>query len=135
MRRARATIIFVALGLGLAAAMVAFGQRSPSAGGFAELHRAQLSTERSVELVMGLIERNGESTSAKHVHPGGEFGFVLSGALVVTTDDSESRTLEAGDSFYQPPGEWHVVKTGATGAKTVVFRVVERGEPMIVPVE
>ena len=84
---------------------------------------------------MGLIERNGESTSGRHHHPGGEFGFVLSGAIVVTTEDGPADTLEAGDSFYQPPGEWHVVSTGAAGAKTVVFRVIEKGHSMVVPVE
>jgi quercetin dioxygenase-like cupin family protein len=127
-------VLFVALTLSLPA-VVAAGQRSTTTSGFAELHRAQLSDANSVELIMGLIERDGESKSGKHYHPGGEFGLVLSGAMVIATQDGAARTLEAGDSFYQPPGEWHVVSTGAPGAKTVVFRVVESGQPMVVPVE
>jgi quercetin dioxygenase-like cupin family protein len=115
--------------------MVAAGQRSVSSGGFSELHRSQLSTASGVELVMGLIERDGESRTGRHHHPGGEFGFVLSGAIIVTTEDSPAETLEAGDSFYQPPGEWHVVSTGVAGARTVVFRAIEKGQPMVVPVE
>jgi quercetin dioxygenase-like cupin family protein len=134
MRRTWATISIFALALGVAI-VVAASQRSTSSGGFAELHRAQLAQGGNVEIVMGLIERDGESRSGKHHHPGGEFGFVISGTIVVTTEDSPAETLEAGDSFYQPPGEWHVVSTGAAGARTVVFRVIETGQPMVVPVE
>ncbi len=133
MRRTFATILFAVFTLSFA--IVAGGQRSSSSGGFSELQRAQLSEASNVELVMGLIERDGESRSGRHHHPGGEFGFVLSGAIVVNTEDEPAETLEAGDSFYQPPGEWHVVSTGADGARTVVFRVIEKGQPMVVPVE
>jgi len=134
MRRTRTASLFAALILG--PALVVFAdQGSRSAGGFSELHRAHLSTASDVELVMGLIDRTGESRSGKHHHPGGEFGFVLSGAIVVTTENGPAETLEAGQSFYQPPGEWHVVSTGAAGARTVVFRALEKGQPMVVPIE
>jgi len=134
MRRTCLVIPFVVFTLGVGMVVVA-SQRSTSSGGFSELHRAQLSDASSAELVMGLIERNGESTSGRHHHPGGEFGFVLSGAIVVTTEDGPADTLEAGDSFYQPPGEWHVVNTAIGGAQTVVFRVLKKGQPMIVAVD
>jgi quercetin dioxygenase-like cupin family protein len=122
--------------IGLAGtAVVSAGQPAGGPSGFAELQRAPLPDSPSVELVMGLVERASESTSGKHHHPGGELGFVLSGSVVVTTQRGEVETLQAGDSFYQPPNEWHVIDTSASGARTVVFRVVERGQPMIVPVE
>ncbi len=84
---------------------------------------------------MGLIERSGVSIGAKHYHPGGEFGFILEGSVTVTTGSEPPATLEAGASFYQPPGEWHAVSTATEGAKTVVFRVLEKGQPMIVAVD
>jgi quercetin dioxygenase-like cupin family protein len=84
---------------------------------------------------MGLITRAGKSTGAKHYHPGGEFGFVLEGAVGVTSEGEQSATLKAGTSFYQPPGQWHVVNTGTQGAKTVVFRVLKKGQPMIVAID
>ena len=83
---------------------------------------------------MGIIERQGESTSSKHLHPNGEFGFVLEGVVTLTNEDS-AKTLEAGSSFYQPPGEWHVVATSNVGARTLVFRIVDPGQPMVVEVE
>jgi quercetin dioxygenase-like cupin family protein len=84
---------------------------------------------------MGLIERSGESIGAKHYHPGGEFGFVLEGSVTIATEREPQATLEAGASFYQPPGEWHVVSAAPEGARTVVFRLLRKGEPMIVPVD
>jgi mannose-6-phosphate isomerase-like protein (cupin superfamily) len=127
-------LLFVGLGVSTAAIVIA-GQPSTTAGGFSELHRARMPDAGDIEIVMGLIERTGESRSGKHHHPGGEFGFVLSGLIVVEAEDASSQTLEAGDSFYQPPGEWHVVSTKAAGAKTVVFRVIKKGEPMVVSLD
>lgn len=40
--------------------------------------------------------------------------------------------LWSGDAFYQPPREWHIVTSDAAGAKTVVFRVLPQGQPMVV---
>jgi quercetin dioxygenase-like cupin family protein len=84
---------------------------------------------------MGLITNPPESKGAKHFHPGGEFGFVLEGAVTFATGKGTPVTLEAGASFYQPPGEWHVVSTAAEGSKTVVFRVLKKGQPMIVVID
>jgi quercetin dioxygenase-like cupin family protein len=134
MRRRCATSFVFALALGVAI-VVAASQRTTSPKGFIELHRAKLTEAHSVEIVMGIIERDEESRSSRHYHPGGEFGFVLSGTVVVNTEDSSAKTLEAGDSFYQPPGKWHVISTGPAGARTVVFRVIETGQPMVVPIE
>jgi quercetin dioxygenase-like cupin family protein len=110
------------------------GQTS-AVGGFTELQRAQAEGESYIELVMGLVERTDQSTSSKHYHPGGEFGFVVEGTATITREDQPDVTLEAGSSFYQPPGEWHIVTTGAEGAKSVVFRMVRKGDPMIVEIE
>ncbi len=133
MRRAQAAILvwFAAIGL----AMVASGQAMTGGGGFTELLRVEVADAPDLEIVMGLIKRAGESSGAKHYHPGGEFGFVLEGAVGVTSESEPSVTLRAGASFYHPPGEWHVVDTASEGAKTVVFRVLKKGQPMIVAVE
>ncbi len=133
MNRARAMLLLVILAIGLA--LVAGGHPTTGSGGFSELHRADVSGASNFEVIMGLIERPGKSIGAKHYHPGGEFGFVLEGALTVATEGEPEAILEAGASFYQPPGEWHVVGTSAEGARTVVFRVLEKGQPMVVAVE
>ncbi len=133
MTPARATVLLVILAIGFA--LAADGKPKPEAGGFTELHRAEIGDSSNLEVVMGLVERPGESVSPKHYHPGGEFGFVLEGAATVESEGEPEVTLKAGSSFYQPPGKWHVVKTHAGGTRAVVFRVLEKGKPMVVPVQ
>ncbi len=116
--------------------MAAAQQPEPNAvGGFTELQRGQVAGEDDLEVVMGLVEAAGESTSPKHYHPGGEYGFVLEGAATIITENQPPLTVEAGTSFYQPAGEWHIIKTGAGGTRAVVFRTIRKGEPVIVVVE
>ena len=133
MSRAHAAILigFLAIIVGVAAG----GQRTTGVGGFSELHRVEVADAGDLEVVMGIVEKSGESVSPKHYHPGGEFGFVLEGSATVATEGELQTILKAGASFYQPPGEWHVVSTSAEGAKTVVFRVLKKGQPMIVVVD
>ena len=133
MSRTYAGILLGALVLSLM--LVAGGQPTTDAGGFSELYRVAVADLTNPEIVMGLLEREGESRTPKHYHPGGEFGFVLEGAVSVEAEEEASTTISAGESFYQPPGEWHIVSTGAVGAKTVVFRIVQNGQPMVFPVE
>lgn len=128
-----AMILLGLLGAGLA--VVASGQPTTGPTGFSELHRVEVTDANELQLVMGLITSPPESMSAKHYHPGGEFGFILEGAVTFATQNQAPLTLRAGASFYQPPGEWHVVSTGTRGSKTVVFRVLEKGQPMMVGVD
>ena len=122
-------------GLGIAIALVAGGRSTSPGDGFSELHRSDIAGTDDLEVVMGLLERTEESMSEKHYHPGGEFGFILDGTVTVSSEGEPEATLRAGDSFYQPPGEWHVVGTTTEGARTVVFRVLKKGQPVVVPVE
>ena len=133
MNRVQAIIGLAILTTGLA--VVAGGQPEMGAGGFSELQRADLAEADGLEVVMGIVRRPAQSMGAKHYHPGGEFGFVLKGAVTVETENELSVTLEAGSSFYQPPGEWHIVSSTNEGAEAVVFRVVRKGQPMIVAVD
>lgn len=117
------------------AVAVSLDEPASAVGGFTELQRGQVAGESEVELIMGLVERTGQSTSGKHYHPGGEFGFVLEGTATIISENGPPLTVEAGSSFYQPPGEWHIVKTGAGDTKALVFRAVRKGDPVIVEVE
>ncbi len=128
-----ATILlaFLVIGLGVAA-----GEKVTSGGAeFRELNRVDLAETGELQVVMGLIERSSESRGAKHYHPGPEFGYILEGALTFETENARQVALVAGDSFHQPAGEWHIARTGADGVKTVVFRVLRKGQPMIVPID
>jgi quercetin dioxygenase-like cupin family protein len=130
------TYVAIAIGFGaICLALLANGRSTAGGGGFTELYRVELSDASELEVVMGVIKRTGESDGGKHYHPGGEFGFVLEGTVIVRTENEPPLTLRAGASFHQPAGEWHAVSTVAYGARTVVFRVLKKGQPMIVVVE
>jgi quercetin dioxygenase-like cupin family protein len=111
------------------------GQESNKNKEFSELQRAKVVDANDIEVVMGLIERAGASVSSKHYHPGGEFGFVIEGSITIARENQPDRILNPGDSFHQGAGEWHIVGTASEGAKTLVFRLVARGLPMVVVVE
>lgn len=127
--------LFLILVLAITVALVAGGRSASSGGGFTELHRGEIAGTDGLEVVMGLVERSAASMTGKHYHPGGEFGFVIEGSVTVSREGEPEVTLRAGDSFYQRPGEWHVVGTTAEGAKAVVFRVLKKGQPAVVTVE
>ena len=133
MSRILATILFVFMVMGLG---VAGGERVTSGGAeFQELHRVDVVDTEELQVVMGLIERSSESRGAKHYHPGPELGYILEGALTFETENARPVTLVAGDTFFQPAKEWHIASTAADGVKSVVFRLLRKGEPMIVKVD
>jgi quercetin dioxygenase-like cupin family protein len=66
----------------------------------------------------------GES-SAPHRHPGPVFGYVLEGEYEWAIDDSATRTLKPGDTFYEPTGCLHrVSKNPNKEGKTRILAVV-----------
>ncbi len=59
-----------------------------------------------------------------HRHPGPVFGYVLEGAYEWAIDDQPARTLQAGDTFYEPTGCLHRVSRNPGKVKTRVLAVV-----------
>jgi quercetin dioxygenase-like cupin family protein len=74
----------------------------------------------TVEVTLG----PGES-DAPHRHPGPAFGYVLEGEYEWAIDDNPTRTLKAGDTFYEPTGCLHrVSKNPSKEGKTRILAVV-----------
>jgi quercetin dioxygenase-like cupin family protein len=73
-----------------------------------------------VEVTLG----PGES-SAPHRHPGPAFGYVLQGEYEWAIDDNPTRTLKAGNTFYEPTGCLHrVSRNPSMVGKTRILAVV-----------
>ena len=104
-----------------------------SATPFEELYRSAIEGTDDLETVVGVIQRDGASRSAKHYHPNGEYGVILEGEVTIESEGNATVTLVKGDTFYQPPDKWHIVSTGNAPSRTVVFRVVGKHQPMVVP--
>jgi quercetin dioxygenase-like cupin family protein len=72
-----------------------------------------------------------------HRHDAHVFVYVLEGSVVMQVSGRQEQTLASGQTFYEGPGDLHVVSRNASGsqpAKFVVFLVKDTGEPFFIPV-
>lgn len=73
-------------------------------------------------------------TSARHSHPGEDFGYLIEGTIVLYVDGKPPVTLKAGDVFFTERGQIHNARNiGTTMAKAVDTYVVDKGKPSITP--
>ncbi len=66
-----------------------------------------------------------------HRHPAGAYVYVMDGSVVFGIDDREPVVLNAGDSFFEPPGALHSVSRNASDerpASLIAFFVLSAGE-------
>jgi quercetin dioxygenase-like cupin family protein len=69
--------------------------------------------------------------SRVHRHPAGAYVYVIDGSVIFGIDDREPVVLEAGDSFYEPPGALHAVSRNASEelpASMLAYFVLGEGE-------
>jgi quercetin dioxygenase-like cupin family protein len=72
----------------------------------------------------------------KHTHPGEEVIYVLEGTLEYQIEDKPPVTLKAGDVLFIPAGTPHSVKNVGSGkAAELATYIVEKGKPLVTPVE
>jgi quercetin dioxygenase-like cupin family protein len=74
-------------------------------------------------------------TRGTHRHPTGAYVYILDGSVVFQVDDDEPVVLNAGDSFFEPPGALHAVSRNASPhapASLLAFFVLRDGEEPIV---
>ena len=65
----------------------------------------------------------------RHYHPGEEFLYVIEGSTVHIVDGQPTEILEAGDARVIPYKTEHEPRATEEGARVIVFRVHEEGEP------
>ena len=87
------------------------------------------------EVRMLLLDRVPGNASPAHRHPGHHtFGYVIEGTYELGIDGRPTRTLRAGDTFYEPPDALHSVSrnSGNTQMKIVVFMLADQSKPSTV---
>jgi len=87
------------------------------------------------EVRMLLLDRVPGNASPAHRHPGHHtFGYVIEGTYELGIDGQPTRTLNAGDTFYEPPDALHSVSrnAGNTQMKIVVFMLADQSKPSTV---
>ena len=73
----------------------------------------------------------GGFTRGTHRHPAGAYVYVIDGSVMFGVDGREPVVLEAGESFYEPPGALHSVSRNASQdqpASLIAFFVLGEGE-------
>jgi quercetin dioxygenase-like cupin family protein len=88
------------------------------------------------EGTVALVEFPPGASSTAHRHNAHVFVYVLEGSLVMQVKGGQEVTLKAGDTFYENPGDIHVVSKNASPtapAKILTFFVKDKGAPATVP--
>lgn len=94
-----------------------------------QILRAPIQMAEGVEVIISdvVIPPNGQVP--RHFHPGEEFLYVIEGSAVHIEEGQPDRLLRAGDAYVIPPRAAHSPQGGPQGARAIVFRVHEQGEP------
>jgi quercetin dioxygenase-like cupin family protein len=90
------------------------------------------------EALMITVEHAPGGSSAIHRHNAHAFVYVLEGSVVMQLKGGQPVTLTAGQSFYEGPGDVHVVDRNASATQPAKFLVVlikDKGAPAVVPAQ
>ncbi|MDJ0708253.1 MAG: cupin domain-containing protein [Leptolyngbyaceae cyanobacterium MO_188.B28] len=96
---------------------------------------SQLDLVEGIEVIVSRVDIPPNTTLPKHWHPGEEFIYFMEGSGVMWQKDKADTQVEKGDVFQVPLKQIHTLTTGESGARVVVFRVHETGQPVRVNVE
>jgi quercetin dioxygenase-like cupin family protein len=133
---AAATAILSAAGTWGATQFVARSAAQPAAPATGTLLTQPLADLPEREVRISLLDREPGASSARHRHPGHHtFGYVIEGTYEFAINGEPSRTLKAGDTFYEPPGAIHSTSRNPSidkPAKILVFMVADQKNPSTV---
>jgi quercetin dioxygenase-like cupin family protein len=90
------------------------------------------------EGVMITVEYPPGGADPVHRHNARAFVYVLEGSVVMQVKGGKQVTLTPGQTFYEGPDDVHVVGRNASmveSTKMLVFRIKDKGVPILVPVE
>lgn len=99
-----------------------------------ELQRHDLSVA-GWETIQTRVDFAPHAVAAKHKHPGEEIIYILKGKIEYHVAGQAPVTLGPGDVLFVPYGRPHAaVNVGQEPATELATYVVEKGEPLVVPV-
>lgn len=109
----------------------------PRAPAVAELLKRDLAGDPDREVVMLTVTYPAAGSSLPHRHDAQVFVYVLEGTLIMQVRGGPATTLRAGDTFYEAPGDVHVVSANASKrspAKFLVVMIKDKHKPASQPV-
>lgn len=90
------------------------------------------------EVLMYTVDFPPGFSSSIHRHDAQVSVYVLEGSVVMQVKGGKEITLGPGQSFYENPGDIHVVSRNASSskpAKFLVFLIHKKGAPLVIPVK
>jgi quercetin dioxygenase-like cupin family protein len=88
------------------------------------------------EVIQVLVEFAPGAAAPRHSHPGEEIAYVIEGVFLYELDGRPPVTLKAGEALFIPAGTPHAVKNiGSGNAVELATYIVEKGKPLLIPVE
>jgi len=131
-----AAAIVSAVGTWSAMQFVASSAAQPAAPVTGQILAQPLADLPGREVRISLLDREPGASSARHRHPGHHtFGYVIEGTYEFAINGEPSRTLKAGDTFYEPPTAVHSTSRNPSTdkrAKILVFMVADQKNPSTV---
>ena len=88
------------------------------------------------EVITAMVELQPGFKAGRHTHPGTVQAQVLDGEFMLAIDGEPEKTFTAGQSLEVPNGAVH--NEGAVGtrpAKLIAVYIVEKGKPLVQPVQ
>jgi quercetin dioxygenase-like cupin family protein len=113
--------------------MISIGATGQPAAKFSELQRQDIpGTGREGVTTVAVIPPG--ATSARHSHPGEDFGYLIEGTIILMVDGKPPLTVRAGEVFFTERGQIHNARNiGTTVARAVDTYVIDKGKPGITP--
>ena len=131
-----AAVVSVAATMGLNNFVGSSFAQTPAATGTVPLLTQPLPDLPGREVRITLLDRDPGNASPPHHHPGHHtFGYVVEGTYELGINGQPTRTLKAGDVFYEPPGAIHSMSRNTSTdkrLKIVVFMVADQQNPSTV---
>jgi len=90
------------------------------------------------EMLMIIVEHAPGGSNPAHRHNAHAMVYMLEGSVIMQLKGGKQVTLRPGQTFYEGPGDIHVVDRNASKTKPAKFLVVlikEKGAPALVPAE
>ena len=114
-------------------AMIAVCCTGQPAAKWTELQRHDIPGTRREGVTMA-IEIPPGATSARHSHPGEDFGYLIEGTIVLQVDGNPPLTVRAGEVFFTERGHLHSARNvGTTTARAVDTYIIDKGKPVVTP--
>jgi len=101
-----------------------------------ELRRVDLTGTQGTEVITSILEAAPGAGIPRHTHHGDEFLYVLEGGTIEVPGKAPMH-LKTGDTLHFPRGLAHggFTVVGDAPIKALTIHVVDKGKPLMVPVE